>query len=155
MAVNKENCKSSWSSCEKIRHIFDVLRAIVAQPSFVIYNIFKKRGIFTNPSFSFGRILKWLRLVYPTSFTLPTPRITERDPVSAASPDAREVWDLSASTESTWRDSASVSALTILDSPSTVKCSYRKKIKWWEFEVWIYFIIFKLISVISCQSVLF
>lgn len=38
-------------------------------------------------------ISKWPKHESPTSYTLPTPRIMERDPVHAWSLDVKEVWD--------------------------------------------------------------
>jgi len=46
----------------------------------------------------------WLRHVFPTSFTLPIPRITARALANAVSPAARVEWDLSANMALTWRD---------------------------------------------------
>ena len=44
---------------------------------------------------------KWPKHESPTNCTPPTPLDTERDPVPAELPDAREVWDSSENTEST------------------------------------------------------
>ena len=69
---------------------------------------------------SYNKISKWPKQESPTSFTLPTLRDTERDPVRAESPDVKEVMDLSESTESTWSVKLSANERSIWDSWSTV-----------------------------------
>jgi len=68
-------------------------------------------------------ISPWQNQESPISYTLPTLRITEKDPVRAESPDVKEVMDSSESTESTWSVNHSANEQLIWDSRSTVKQS--------------------------------
>lgn len=66
-------------------------------------------------------ISQWQNQESPISYTLPTLRDTEKVPVRAESPDAKEVTDSSESTESTWSVKYSANEQLIWDSRSTVK----------------------------------